>query len=105
MIATLAATTKGGASHRARLLAAAGAVVATVASPANAGFRSACENSRAVANRSAGIFSSAFDTAAATFGGTDFRRFVTGSTGSVMMRMMICCAEAPVCGGSPVSIS
>jgi hypothetical protein len=38
-------------------------------------------------------------------GGTFLRTFVTGAAGSVMIRMMICCAVGPVCGGSPVSIS
>ena len=44
-------------------------------------------------------------TEAATFGGTDFRTFMTGGTSSVTIFMMIACAEDPVCGGSPVSIS
>ena len=47
----------------------------------------------------------AVDTAAATCTGTAFRSLVTGSAGSVMIFMMICCAVAPVCGGLPVSIS
>ena len=47
----------------------------------------------------------AFATAAATFGGTRFRYFVTDSAGSEMIFMMICWAFAPVCGGFPVSIS
>ena len=62
-------------------------------------------NCFAVSNRSAGSFSSDFATAATTFGGTDFRYFVTGSAGSVMIFMMICCAAAPMNGVSPVSIS
>ena len=32
-------------------------------------------------------------------------RVVTGAAGSVMIFMMICCAEPPMCGGSPASIS
>ena len=44
-------------------------------------------------------------TASATFCGTAFRSFVTGAASSVTIFMMICCAEAPVCGGFPVSIS
>ena len=68
-------------------------------------FASASPKALALSNRSAGSFSSALATAAATFGGTDFRYFVTGSAGSVMIFMMICCALAPVCGGLPVSIS
>ncbi len=66
---------------------------------------SASEKARALSNRSAGNFSSAFAIAAATFGGTDLRNAVTGCTGSAMIFMMICCAELPVCGGSPASVS
>ena len=66
---------------------------------------SASANAFAVEKRSAGNFSSAFATAAATFGGTDFRSSVTGRARSVMIFMMICCAEFPIWGGSPVSIS
>ena len=40
----------------------------------NAGFSSASLNARAVSNRSAGTFSSAFAIAAATFAGTFLRR-------------------------------
>ena len=61
----------------------------------NAGLPSAAANSAALANRSAGSFSSAFATAAATFGGTDLRSSVTGRAPSVMIFMMICCAEPP----------
>jgi hypothetical protein len=43
--------------------------------------------------------------AAATCGGTDFRTRVTSAASSVTIFMMICCAEAPVCGGLPDSIS
>jgi hypothetical protein len=59
----------------------------------------------AESNRSAGSFSSASPSAAATLGGTDFRSRVTGAASSVTIFMMICCAEEPVCGGPPVSIS
>ena len=59
----------------------------------------------ALSKRSAGSFSSAFDTAAATCAGTALRYFVTDSAGAVMIFMMTCCALDPVCGGSPVSIS
>ena len=31
--------------------------------------------------------------------------FVTGAASSVTIFIMICCAEAPTCGGLPVSIS
>jgi hypothetical protein len=48
---------------------------------------------------------SACATAAATFGGTDLRSDVTSAGVSLMIFMMICCADAPVCGGLPVSIS
>lgn len=73
--------------------------------PENDGLASASRNARALAKRSAGSFSSAFASAAATFGGTDFRSAVTGCGVSVMIFMMICCADAPVCGGDPDSIS
>ena len=66
---------------------------------------SASANDAALSNRSAGSFSSDFAVAAATLGGTDFLRSVTGRAGSVTIFMMICCAEEPVWGGSPVSIS
>ena len=71
----------------------------------NVGFPSASLKALALSNRSAGSFSSAFATAAATLAGTDFRNFVTAAAGSVMIFMMICCAELPMWGGSPVSIS
>ena len=64
-----------------------------------AGFASASANVFALSNRSAGSFSNAFATAAATFGGTDLRSCVTGAADSVMIFMMICCAEPPRCGG------
>jgi hypothetical protein len=68
-------------------------------------FVNASANALALSNRSAGSFSSALATAAATLGGTAFRRLVTGAASSVTIFMMICWAEAPVCGGCPVSIS
>ena len=71
----------------------------------NAGFVNASANFAALSKRSAASFSSAFDVAAATFGGTDFRSSVTGCTSSVTIFMTIACADAPVCGGSPVNIS
>jgi ABC-type transporter Mla maintaining outer membrane lipid asymmetry permease subunit MlaE len=71
----------------------------------NPGLPSASANAVALANRSAGSFSSAFATAAATLGGTVFRNCVTAATGSAMIFMMICCAEPPRCGGWPASIS
>ena len=40
-----------------------------------------------------------------TLAGTDLRYFVTACAGSAMIFMMICCADEPVCGGSPASIS
>jgi hypothetical protein len=66
---------------------------------------SAAANSAALANRSAGSFSSACASASATCGGTDLRYCVTGAACSVMIFMMICCAEPPMCGGWPASIS
>jgi hypothetical protein len=66
---------------------------------------SASANSRAVGHRSAGNFSSAHSTAAATCSGTDGRlaRMLRGR--SVSTREMIACDVVPTCGGSPVSIS
>jgi hypothetical protein len=74
-------------------------------SEANAGFCRAAANSAALANRSAGSFSNARVTAAATFGGTDFRTCVTSCASSVTIFMMICCADEPTWGGFPASIS
>ena len=71
----------------------------------NAGFVNASANFAALSKRSAASFSNDFAVAAATCGGTDFLIFVTGSAGSVTIFMMIACADPPVCGGSPVSIS
>ena len=72
---------------------------------ANLGFTSASANAFALSNRSAGSFSSAFASAAATFGGTVFRRTVTGCAVSVMIFMITACADDAVNGGSPASIS
>ena len=66
---------------------------------------SAAANAAADPNRSAGVFSSDLATAAATWGGTDFRSVVTAGALSAMIFMMICCAEPPRCGGWPASIS
>ena len=90
---------------RARAEPAAVPVPRATAPVLNAVFPNASANAFALSNRSAGNFSSAFATAAATFAGTDFRYFVTGSATSAMIFMMICCALAPVCGGLPASIS
>jgi hypothetical protein len=79
--------------------------VAPTLGAANAGSPRAPVNSCALAKRSAGSFSKAFATAAATFGGTAFRIFATGCASSVTIFMMICCADEPVCGGSPANIS
>ena len=81
------------------------APLAAIAPVVNAGSESASANAFALSNRSAGSFSMALATAAATLGGTLFRSAVTACAGSVMIFMMICCAVAPVCGGFPVSIS
>ena len=66
---------------------------------------SASANSAALANRSAANFSNDLAVAAATCGGTDFLSSVTGRTSSVTIFITIACADAPVCGGSPVNIS
>ena len=54
---------------------------------------SAAANAFAVSKRSAGSFSSAFATAAATVRHR-LPQLVTGRAGSVMIFMMICCADA-----------
>ena len=76
-----------------------------VEASANDWLPSASANSFALVNRSAGSFSSAFATAAATFRRHRLPERVTASTGSAMIFMMICCAEPPRCGGCPASIS
>ncbi len=70
-----------------------------------AGLWRASEKAFALSKRSAGSFSNAFATAAATCGGTALRNSLTGRTSSVTIFRMIACADEPVCGGSPVSIS
>ena len=65
----------------------------------------ASANSWAEANLSAGTFSSACDTAAATFGGTFRRCVVRGRGSSVITLATTACAVGPVKGGSPDSIS
>src|SRR5438874_6332193 len=55
---------------------------------ANPGFARASPNAFALSNRSAGNFSSALATAAATFDGTILRRTVTSGAGSVMIFMI-----------------
>ena len=66
---------------------------------------SACANSAAVANRSAGSFSSARNTAASMCAGMVCRRGIIGRGDSVTTWATIACAVEPVNGGSPVSIS
>ena len=66
---------------------------------------SAAAKAAAVSKRSALNRSSALAVAAATWGGTVLRNRVTGWASSVTIFMMICCAEVPRWGGSPVSIS
>ena len=78
---------------------------ACVVGDVNARFVNASANFAAVSNRSAANLSNDLAVAAATWGGTDFLIFVTGSAGSVTIFMMIACADPPVCGGSPVNIS
>ena len=73
--------------------------------PVNALSVSAAANALAVANRSADSFSSAISNAAATESGVEGRASVTGLCASVMILATIACADGPVCGGSPVSIS
>ena len=66
---------------------------------------SASANSAAVANRSAGSFSSAVSTAASTCAGMVWRWAWSGRGDSVTTRATIACAVEPVNGGSPVSAS
>ena len=68
-------------------------------------FASASLNALAEANRSAGSFASPHSTAIATLGGTVGRSARTDCGSVVISFAMIACAVAPVCGGSPVSIS
>ena len=67
--------------------------------------RNAAANSAALANRSAGSFSSAVRTASSTASGTRSRCRWSGTGFSVITLAMIACAVLPVNGGSPVSIS
>src|SRR4051812_18399142 len=87
--ATSAATATAAVSPYAARETPAPAPNAEVASPIavpdeNEAFASAVANAFALSNRSAGTFSSAFATAAATLGGTVFRYFVTAAAGSAM---------------------
>jgi hypothetical protein len=68
-------------------------------------FRIASANSAAVANRSAGSFSSAVSTAASTWRGIVWRWVPSERGLSVRTRATTACAVFPVKGGSPVSIS
>lgn len=79
--------------------------MAVVPAVANAGFTSASPNAFALSKRSAGSFSSAFSSAATTFGGTCLRIALTGAASSVSIFMITCCADPPMCGGCPASIS
>ena len=71
----------------------------------NAGLVSASANLAALSKRSAASFYNDMTVAAATWDGTDFRNSLTGCASSVTIFMMIAWGDAPVCGGSPVSIS
>ena len=97
--ATTASVATSGVA-RARGMAAALGVALRCASSA-----SAREKSPQLANRSAGALASARCTAASTPALTAARavRMLRGV--SVISRAMITCAVAPVCGGSPLSIS
>ena len=66
---------------------------------------SAFAKSPALANRSAGVFASAFATAASTLNGTVSRSTRRCVGFSVISFAIIDCALAPVTGGSPASIS
>ena len=71
----------------------------------NAGSASARENSAALANRSAGTFSSARAMVASTFAGIDGRSAEAAVGFPLMIFPRIACAVLPVYGGSPTSIS
>ena len=71
----------------------------------NAPSPKASANAFALSNRSAGNFSNALVTALATLGGTDLRASLMDRGSSVRIRTITACADAAVCGGSPVSIS
>ena len=100
--ATRAHPPRDGAATRA---AAGIATVACAADELYAGLTRAAANSPAVANRSAGSFWSAVNTAASTWGGTVLRWTTMGRGSSVSTRATIACDEEPVNGGSPASIS
>src|SRR5574341_1316999 len=68
------------------------------------GLTSAVANAAALANRSAGSFSSAVSTASSTCAGTVCRCGVSARGVSVRTRATIAWAVDPVNGGSPVSI-
>ena len=73
--------------------------------PWSVGLVSAAANSAAVANRSAGSFSSAVSTASSTVGRHALRWRRSGRGSSVITLATIACAVGPVNGGSPTSIS
>ena len=66
---------------------------------------SACENSAAVAHRSAGTRASAFWSTASTPCGTDGRSVRTDGASLVIIFAIIACVLGAVNGGSPASIS
>ena len=66
---------------------------------------SAALKAPAVANRSAGSFSSAVSTASSTCGGTRSLRAASGAGRSVITFATMAWAVGPVNGGSPASIS
>src|SRR5438093_11940228 len=72
---------------------------------ADVGWDSAVANSRAVANRSAGVLASARTMAPSTAGGTVSRTILSPGTGSIDLRAMIACGVGPPNGGAPASIS
>jgi hypothetical protein len=69
------------------------------------GCETASAKGAALANRSAGSFSSAMSTAASMWGGTVWRWEMSGRGVSVTTFATIACAVGPVNGGSPTSIS
>ena len=75
---------------------------ATVTGP---GVLSAATNSAAPSNRSAGAFASARVTACSSHWGTVSRNVRTRGRGSSTCRARIACADHPVKGGPPASIS
>jgi hypothetical protein len=73
--------------------------------PSASGCASAAAKSAAVTHRSAGVRASALVRAASTPAGTVSRKIEIGGAGMLSRFSTTACAEGPVNGGSPASIS